>query len=238
MARYDYLRNGEASSVTPFGKKIVKYQNRYFTRLIRNFSASQEIDLLEIGPGQGFFAEACAEHQIQYTGIEANALMAEDLRKRGFQVYSYTVPPIPIEKTYDVIFMNQVFEHVRGSAEAFALLASCQNHLREQGLLIISCPDFLRWKEDFYHDYTHDYPTTVTRFSQMFFDNGLKIIYRNWYSFFARGFFLTGCVAFLSRIGYRTGLFKLLFAEKAYKVHCSLLPSFIILGLKREEHRE
>jgi len=130
--------------------------------------------------------------------------------------------------------MNQVFEHVRNRDEALALLDSCKNHLKDHGLLIIASPDFLRWKEDFYHDYTHDYPTTLTRFSQMFFDYGLKIIYRNWYSFFVRGFFLTGLVAFLSRICYRTGIFKLLFSEKAYKVHCSLLPSLIILGLKEE----
>ncbi|PID56529.1 hypothetical protein CSB45_10905 [candidate division KSB3 bacterium] len=232
MGRYDYLRSGDASTVTAIGKKIVAFQNTYFIHLMETFSEASPIQALEIGLGQGFFAEACRARSIDYTAIEANPLTARELSARGFKVCSEEVPPISISARFDVIFMNQVFEHVKHVDAASALIDTCCAHLKDKGLLIISSPDFLRWKEDFYHDYSHSYPTTLTRFSQLFFDHGLQLMYRNWYSSFLRGFWLTGAAAFLSRMCHRLGIFRVMFPEKAYKVHCSLLPSVIVVGQK------
>lgn len=234
MAFYDYFAKGDVSSISQIGRLINHRQNKFFLDLIKAFSKAHDISLLEIGPGKGYFAEKCVEEErIRYTGIEANKLMYEEIKCKGYNVYHDFVPPIKLNEKFDVIFMNQVFEHMRGRNEALELMQSCKDHLNASGLLIISSPDILVWKEDFYCDYTHNYPTSMTRLTQILSDYDFEVLYTKYYSFFVKGYIPTRIVAFVSRLSYSLGFLRLFFSHKDYKVKTSLFPSCLVIGGKK-----
>jgi len=234
MAFYDHFKNSNIASISLIGKKIVAFQNNNFINLIKKISHKNlsQISLLEIGPGKGFFAGKCKEYNIKYFAVEGNKLMAKDLKKNGYIVYNQLVPPIKVDKKFDVIFMNQVFEHMENRSRAIKLIESCRKHLKNKGVIIISTPDILSWKEDFWSDYTHNYPTSIEGLTRILYDYNFTVIYKNYYSFFVKGNFLTKIISFLSRLFYGIGIFKLIFGEKAYKTKVSLLRSCIVIGRK------
>lgn len=234
MAFYDNIEKSEIASISILGGKIIDWENNYFLKLIKTLKGTNNVHLLEIGPGRGFFARVCGKTKnIKYVAIEANELMSKKLIDDGYNVFNLFVPPIPLEETFDVIFMNQVFEHMKNRDQALEMIQSCREHLNDKGLLIISSPDILFAKEDFFSDYTHDFPTSPHRLFQIFFDNDLKVIYLNHYSFFFRGYLPARFITFFNRLFYKIGVFDLFFGKKAYKVMISLLPSFVIVGVKR-----
>jgi len=236
MVFYDHFITSKTSGVSKIGEKIINWQNNLFLDLIRKFSNKklEDINLLEIGPGKGYFARKCKKFNINYSAIEANEKMADDLKKSGFKnIYQDMAPPIKTEQKFDVIFMDQVFEHMLNFNKAIDLINSCRDRLNKNGLLIISSPDYQVFKEDFFNcDYTHSYPTSVMRLSQILNDGDFKVIYRNYYSFLNKGFIHTRIISFLSKLLYNIGIFKIIFREKAYKIKVSLLSSCIIIGKK------
>lgn len=237
MAFYDHFINSKTGKVSKIGKKIIDWQNGLFLDLIEKFSEKKLCDtnLLEIGPGKGFFLKKCKDRKIRYTAIEGNKLMSKSLKNKGFNVHCDFVPPIKLNEKFDVIFMDQVFEHMKNRDQAIEMIKTCREHLNKNGLLIISSPDIFAWKEDFYAgDYTHDYPVSLYRLSQIFLDNNLGVLYANYYSFFIKGYIATRFITFLTRLFYNIGVLKLVFNKKAYKVKTSLLPSCIIIGKKNE----
>ena len=232
MAFYDHFINADTASISYIGKKTIEWENKYFIRLIRKFSKNNNPSLLEIGPGKGFFAHLCKKNGFEYTAIEVNKLMSDKLSKMGLKVFNAYVPPIKLKDKFDVIFMNQVFEHMKNRDEAREMVKSCKEHLNEDGLIIISSPDILSVKQDFYQDYTHDYPTSLMRLSKLLADYDLKVLYKDYYTFFTTGYIKTRIIAFLTRLCYNLGIFKIFFGKKAYKVKISLLPALIIIGKK------
>jgi hypothetical protein len=234
MAYYDYFGSSEISSISYIGRKIVDFQDEHFIKLIKKHAGTNaKIRLLEIGPGKGLFARACSANNILYSGIEPNEKLAKKLLEQGYEIFKGMVPPIPKhDKKYDVIFLNQVFEHMRDRDEAILLIESCKVYLENKGLLFISSPDILSVKEDFYQDYTHNFEVSLERLKQIFYDHGLHVIHTDYYTFFIRGYFLTRLIALASRVFFSLGILHLLFGKKAYKVKISLFPSCMIIGQK------
>lgn len=230
MPFYDHFHSGEVSDITPMGRATVHWRNRYFLRLIRQFVGKDPISLLEIGPGLGFFAEQCRQDRLDYTALEANGKMAADLAARGFQVYNRFVPPVDVEGRFDAIFMSHVFEHMKDRDQAEALVESCKEHLSPRGLVVIVSPDVLTVKEDFFQDYTHNYPTCLPRLRGLFVDHDLEILHEDLLAIFVRGAWLTRFTAFLVRLLYGMGFFSLFFGRRAYKAKLSMLPECIIVG--------
>jgi len=239
MSFYDNFFNDSSSSrcsITVTGKKLVKYRNVFFIKEIKKLTGLDSPRLLEIGPGEGFFAYECRDAGIKYTGIEANKEMYKFLKKNGFEMYNYYVPPIslPKEKPYDVIFLNQVFEHMVGRNEAITLVNDLFDNLKTGGVLIISAPDVRFWKEDFFaSDYTHNYPTSVMVLEQILSDNNFKILKKGVYSLFFNNESLVSFFVFIMRPLYALGLFKLFFRKRSYKVKTSILPSCYVIARKR-----
>lgn len=236
MGFYDNFWKSNTASVSKIGKKIIAFQNSFFLNLIRKHSKNKSnISLLEIGPGKGFFAEYCKKNGIKnYAAIEQNKSMANSLKNKGFKVYCQRVPPIKVKSKFDIIFMNQVFEHMKDLDEAISLLQSCRKKLNKGGLLMIASPEINFWKEHFYSDYTHCYETSLERLNQMFFDYDLEVLYKNYYTFFVRGYFLTKIISSLALAFYNLGIFKIIFRKKNFKVKNSLLGSFVIVGKKND----
>lgn len=227
MAFYDFF--AKSKKTTRVGRIINNYQNAHFLELIRAFVPSPQISLLEIGPGKGSFAKLCNDDQhISYTGIEANSAMFEALREGGFKVYKDFVPPINIEDRFDVILMNQVVEHMKGRDQVVELISSCRDRLLDNGIIIISSPEILFARDDFFADYTHDYPTSLPRLCQLLLDDGFKILHTDFYIFFARGYATTRILSALNRVA---GLARLFFAKRKYMVKVTL-PSCLVIGQK------
>lgn len=73
MATYDYYCESKTANISKIGKKMVNYRNTYFMNLVKQFCKSENICILEIGPGKGYFANVCRLNKLYYTVIKANS---------------------------------------------------------------------------------------------------------------------------------------------------------------------
>jgi SAM-dependent methyltransferase len=223
-------------NITRIGRAIVALQNRRFGELIAKLSPASDAGLavLEIGPGKGFFAEECRRRGYAYVAIEANAKLCAELQGSGLCVHRATVPPIDVDSCFDVVFMNQVFEHMQSRAEVLALITACRDTLKPGGLLVISTPDIRYSRHDFFAcDYTHNYPWSIMSLQQLYMDFDFEIAYAGVYSTVVRGWLMTRLVWMCTRLLYATGLIGLVFGWRAYKIRNLANASCVVAGYKR-----
>jgi SAM-dependent methyltransferase len=133
--------------------------------------------LLEIGPGQGTLAALAVETGWQYTAVEPSAVLAEQLRARGLDIVQAFTPPIPVpDATYDVVYADQVLEHMSGIDAARAFTAEALRALVPGGVFFVVVPDYLKERGFFWDiDYTHNFVTTERRVRQLLYDGGFDL---------------------------------------------------------------
>lgn len=133
--------------------------------------------MLEIGPGQGTLAALAVEAGWQYSAVEPSAILAEQLRARGLNVIEAFTPPIPAaDASVDVIYADQVLEHMSGIDAARALTAEARRALAPGGVFFVVVPDYLKERGFFWDiDYTHNFPTTERRVRQLLYDGGFEM---------------------------------------------------------------
>lgn len=133
--------------------------------------------LMEIGPGHGTLAALAVRAGWQYSAIEPSAILAEQLRQDGFEVIQAFAPPIAADDaSCDVIYADQVLEHMPGIDAARALVAEALRVLRPGGVLFVVVPDYLKERGFFWDvDYTHNFVTTERRVRQLLYDGGFGI---------------------------------------------------------------
>ena len=134
-------------------------------------------DLLEIGPGEGSLAQRAAASGWSYRAIEASPVLAEALRAKGFAVTEAWAPPIAAaEASCDVIYADQVLEHMSGIESARAFVAESWRALKPSGVAFIVVPDYLKERTFFWDvDYTHNFVTTERRVRQLLHDGGFAV---------------------------------------------------------------
>lgn len=240
MSFYDHFTQDEKMP-TKIGMELVRFQNRRILNILNEFTDQKTFDILEIGPGRGVFAELCVNENIKYTAVEVNPILANNLIKKGFNIITSKAPPIPIlSKKFDIIYMNQVFEHMNNIEMAQKMIEECYRLLKKGGVLCIISPDYLTWKEEFFNgDYTHNYATTTRRLKEIYCDNGLEIEYINYTAGPFFGDIMTSLLGTFSRLLCRPNLihfitFGLIPEERIYKVRTTFLRSFIVVGSKHE----
>jgi SAM-dependent methyltransferase len=86
-------------------------------------------------------------------------------------------PPIPgADGSVDVLYADQVLEHMSGIDGARAFVAEARRILRPNGLLFVVVPDYLKERAFFWDiDYTHNFVTTERRVRQLLYDGGFEI---------------------------------------------------------------
>lgn len=171
---YDSFRS---RSKTPLGTAL--YRRRFDTILSRMLLESNaRSSCLEIGPGEGWFAQACRARRIDYRAVERNVASANNLRRAGFEIVTGGVPPVPFESSqFDMVGMFTVLEHMPTFEQAFEALKECGRVLRPGGTLAVEAPDFIRGGTNFYAwDYTHSYLTTEVRLEQILRDSGFEVV--------------------------------------------------------------
>lgn len=133
--------------------------------------------MLEIGPGQGTLAALAVETGWQYSAIEPSAILAEQLRQHGLDVIQAWTPPIPApDASCDIVYADQVMEHMSGIDAARALTAEALRVLRPGGVFFVVVPDYLKERGFFWDiDYTHNFVTTERRVRQLLYDGGFEI---------------------------------------------------------------
>jgi SAM-dependent methyltransferase len=135
-------------------------------------------DMFEIGPGHGTLAAQAVDAGWRYTAIEASPILVEVLKNKGLAVIESWTPPIPIaDASADVVYADQVLEHMSGIDAARHFTAEALRALRPGGLFFVVVPDYLKERTFFWDvDYTHNFVTTERRVRQLFNDNGFDIV--------------------------------------------------------------
>lgn len=96
-------------------------------------------NLLEIGCSMGYFLQAAKENGWQATGIDVGSYAVEHCKKLGFEAHLMSAAELEkIGKTYDVIVMRHVFEHLPNPIEQLQLFSK---PLNPNGLLMINVPN-------------------------------------------------------------------------------------------------
>jgi SAM-dependent methyltransferase len=195
--------------------------------------ASRKRSLLEIGPGDGYFAEECHRAGISYTGLEGSPELADQQREKGWDVRMAIVPPIPLgSSSVDVCCMFHVLEHVSGPDSARDLICESRRVLVDEGLLVLACPNYYTWGRDFFDDYTHNYITTPRRVRQLLTDCGYEIIQIEFYAgpIFGAGRFVP---LFASRLFYWPWLNRIIDSDRYYQGFLTFRESFAIVARPR-----
>jgi 2-polyprenyl-3-methyl-5-hydroxy-6-metoxy-1,4-benzoquinol methylase len=94
--------------------------------------------LLDVGAATGFFLDIARKHGFQVSGVEISAFAAEEGRKKGIDMITGTLHQIPQERSFEVITMFDLIEHV---SDPRAEIALSKKLLTKDGLLVINTPD-------------------------------------------------------------------------------------------------
>lgn len=134
-------------------------------------------DMVEVGPGHGTLAEQAVAAAWRYTAIEASQILIQVLRGKGLSVIESWAPPIPVpDASVDVVYADQVLEHMNGIEQAREFTAEALRALRPGGVLFVVVPDYLKERTFFWDvDYTHNFVTTERRCRQLFNDGGFEV---------------------------------------------------------------
>jgi SAM-dependent methyltransferase len=134
-------------------------------------------DFVEVGPGQGAIADLAVHAGYRYRAIEPSPQLAAALAARGLDVIETFTPPIPgADASVDILYADQVLEHMSGIDAARVWVADALRLLRPGGTLFVVVPDYLKERGFFWDiDYTHNFVTTERRMRQLLYDGGFEI---------------------------------------------------------------
>jgi SAM-dependent methyltransferase len=163
-------------TVTDFGRARRGRTERSRLGLLMRY-AQPPGDMLEIGPGKGSLARLAVEAGWRYRAVEASPILISELRGQGLEVIEGWAPPIPTgDRACDVVYADQVLEHMSGIDAARALVAEALRVLRPSGVFFVVVPDYLKERGFFWDvDYTHNFVTTERRVKQLLYDGGFQI---------------------------------------------------------------
>lgn len=235
MAHYDNYANQSRGRITKFGSILVEYRNQWYLNKISKFihSKKNNPEILEIGPGKGAFArEIALKTTWQYSAIEGNRIMADNLKKNNYSVRQGYTPPIGGKTKYDVIFFNQVLEHINPEILS-KFVDDCVRHLNKNGLIVLGCPEICHWQAHFFAgDYTHVFPTSIHNVPQLLIDHDLEVLEKGHYTLFFEGSIISSIFSELARFLFRVGVIGL-FGKRGYKILTTTLSTCYVIAQKK-----
>ncbi|KGG14208.1 3-demethylubiquinone-9 3-methyltransferase [Prochlorococcus sp. MIT 0601] len=121
--------------------KICKPSIKRIQKVLDPYLNFQETEALEIGPGFGLFAKQCCDENIfkSFEVIEPTPPLAKHCKELGLSVHQIDIESfISNAKAYNFICAFEVIEHIYNP---FDFLQRCNQLLKPQGILCISCPN-------------------------------------------------------------------------------------------------
>ena len=178
MADDKFYKSFSEKSLTSYGAGRRSRIERHRLEQLQRFKKPPGA-FYEIGPGHGTLGELAVAAGWQYTAIEASPLLQEVLEKKGLNVIPAWTPPMPMaDAAADVVYADQVLEHMRGIDDARQFTAEALRSLKPGGVFFVVVPDYLKEREFFWDvDYTHNFVTTERRIRQLFNDGGFEILH-------------------------------------------------------------
>lgn len=161
--------------LTSFGRARRGRTERSRLGLLMRFARPGQ--MLEIGPGHGTLALGAIAAGWRYHAIEASSILIDELRGKGLDVTEGWAPPIPApDASADVVYADQVLEHMSGIDAARQFVAEARRVLRPGGTFFVVVPDYLKERTFFWDvDYTHNFVTTERRVTQLLYDGGFDL---------------------------------------------------------------
>jgi SAM-dependent methyltransferase len=173
-----FYKSFSEKTLTSYGSGRRGRIERHRLALLHRF-ADPRGQLFEIGPGHGSLAEQAVAAGWDYTAVEASPILVNVLKAKGLRVIEAWTPPMPMaDASADVVYADQVLEHMSGIDAARAFTAEALRCLRPGGLFFVVVPDYLKEREFFWDvDYTHNFVTTERRVRQLFNDSGFQTLH-------------------------------------------------------------
>lgn len=178
MADDKFYKTFSEKNLTAYGAGRRSRIERHRLNLLERFKKAPGV-FFEIGPGHGTLGELAVAGGWDYTAIEASPLLMEVLQKKGLKVIPAWTPPMPMaDASADVVYADQVLEHMRGIDDARQFTAEALRSLKPGGVFFVVVPDYLKERQFFWDvDYTHNFVTTERRVRQLFNDGGFDILH-------------------------------------------------------------
>lgn len=149
----------------------------YFSSIFAKFLKDhQQLNILEVGFGNGEFLGWCRQKGFSVSGIEADATLVDRATSDGFNVYT-SLDEVP-HGSLDAIFLFDVLEHiVQDEIESFLQVLS--NLLKRDGKILLRVPNggSPLGLANQYGDPTHLTVVTSTKLNFWAESAGLKIDY-------------------------------------------------------------
>ena len=97
------------------------------------------LSILDVGCASGLFMHTAQQWGYTATGIEPNQPLFAATQRQGLNViHDYFPPQEDLNKKFDVIIFNDVFEHI---PDVHAILEGCNKYLKDNGILILNLPN-------------------------------------------------------------------------------------------------
>lgn len=111
----------------------------YFKKLIKKFELGENLEVLEIGFGNGAFLDFAESIGWNISGVELNPSLVARAAQHGFNVYP-SLFEIPDINKYDLIIALDVIEHIE-ETQIPNFLKKTQDLLSSNGSLILRVPN-------------------------------------------------------------------------------------------------
>ena len=98
----------------------------------------RNVSVLEIGCGHGWFLDEIKSRGYRRIGIEPDTYIADYARRAGHEVIAgYFPSALPTTARFEVVFFNDVFEHLPNIHE---IVEALKRHTSENGWIVINLP--------------------------------------------------------------------------------------------------
>lgn len=133
MAAFDRMRQAGLS------EKDLRKATRFFSERADLFAGLERGRVLDVGCGPGYFLAVMRERGWEAEGLEPFPASVEDAGRRpGVQVHAVTLEQFQPAKSFDLITLWHVFEHV---PDPLGALARCRELLHPGGTLFLEVPN-------------------------------------------------------------------------------------------------
>jgi SAM-dependent methyltransferase len=162
----DRYQDNEYSYTSTNSNYSINYWSEYSKEVLKLFSSTSKLKILEIGSNDGFLLSLLKKHGHNVLGIDASAVMNELASKRGVNTKlgifdeKFAKDILSESGKFDLIIANNVFNHADNPQSFFKAV---RHLLEDQGIFIFESPYWLNSiKSGKFDQIYHEHVTYLT----------------------------------------------------------------------------